>query len=80
MPCAPNHRLINFTVTAAILAAHEPKLGQPRLPHPLVGAPLSAALATLPDILEPALKNPNHRQFFHGLIFATVVGVGVYKA
>lgn len=33
---------------------------------------------TLPDILEPA-DHPNHRQFFHGLLFAAVLGYSGYK-
>lgn len=80
MPCAATHRLINFSATAVFLAAYESNLGQRSLPHPIVGASLSATLATLPDVLEPALKNPNHRQFFHSVVFAVIVGWGVYDA
>lgn len=79
MPCAVTHRLINFTATAVFLGAYERKPDEPTLPHPVLGAPLSACLATLPDILEPALRNPNHRQFFHSVLFAALVGWGVYK-
>lgn len=79
MPCAATHRMISFTATAAFLAAYESKPGQRPLPHPIVGAFLSATLATLPDILEPALNNPNHRQFFHSVLFAVIVGWGVYE-
>lgn len=28
----------------------------------------------MPDLLEPAV-NPNHRQFFHSIVFAFLVGV-----
>ena len=34
---------------------------------------------TLPDILEPALNNPNHRQFFHSLTFGLMLGYAIYK-
>ena len=33
---------------------------------------------TLPDLLEPAL-HPNHRQFFHGVLFAAGVSIALYK-
>jgi len=72
--------MINFAATAAFLAVYEQKPGQRPLPHPIVAAPMSAVLATLPDILEPAMNNPNHRQFFHSVLFAILVGWGVYEA
>jgi membrane-bound metal-dependent hydrolase YbcI (DUF457 family) len=35
-------------------------------------------LGTLPDIVEPA-TSPHHRQFFHSIAFATLLGFGMYK-
>jgi len=55
------------------------KPGLRPLPHPLVAAPLSAALASLPDLLEPALT-PNHRQVFHSVTVGLVVGAALYEA
>jgi inner membrane protein len=78
MPCAPTHRLINFTVTAAYLACR-PTEQQNGIAHPLVGASATALLASLPDAIEPPL-HPNHRQFFHSITFACIVGLGVYRA
>ena len=46
--------------------------------RPLVAGGLAYLGGTLPDILEPAC-HPNHRQFFHSLAFAGMVGHGVYK-
>lgn len=34
----------------------------------------------LPDILEPALNNPHHRQFCHSLVVLSAVGYGIKKA
>ena len=34
--------------------------------------------ATLPDLIEPA-TSPNHRQFFHSLLFAAAMGYGLYR-
>lgn len=39
---------------------------------------LAAFLGTLPDVLEPA-TSPNHRQFFHSLAFAAMVGWGLHE-
>lgn len=79
MPSAATHCLINFTATAAFLAAQSPGTTKRPLSHPVAGATISAALATLPDLIEPA-SQPHHRQFFHSLVFASFVGYGVYKA
>lgn len=43
-----------------------------------MGGVFGALLGTLPDILEPA-DHPNHRQFFHGLLFAAILGYLGYK-
>lgn len=76
---APGHRAFNFAVTLAGLLAIKDKRGLQPLPHPLIAAPLSATLATLPDLLEPALT-PHHRQVFHSIAFGVVVGTAVYEA
>jgi len=78
MASAPTHRFVNFAVTATYLSS-QPKEKQRGLAHPLLGASASALLARLPDILEPA-HNPHHRQFFHSLAFASVLGYGLYRA
>lgn len=36
-------------------------------------------LTNLPDVLEPA-THPNHRQFFHSLAFAGMLGMAGHKA
>jgi len=48
------------------------------LKQPLAAAAVGAGCGTLPDILEPAL-HPNHRQFYHSVAFAMLLGVGLYK-
>ncbi len=78
MPCAATHRLINFTATAGYLASR-PKEEQHGIAHPLVGATATTLLASLPDAIEPPI-HPHHRQFFHSLAFAGMVGYGVYEA
>lgn len=44
----------------------------------LAAGGLAAATTRLPDIFEPAYY-PNHRQFFHSLGFAGLLGYGMYR-
>lgn len=76
---AQGHQILNFTVTLAGLLAIKDKSGVRSLPHPAITASLSAALATLPDFLEPAIT-PNHRQFFHSITLAAILGFSVYDS
>jgi membrane-bound metal-dependent hydrolase YbcI (DUF457 family) len=49
-------------------------------PKLLLAAPIVGTFfGKLPDILEPAFKNPHHRQFFHSLAFVGMVGYGTKK-
>ena len=49
------------------------------LHHPAAAIPLGAFLGRLPDMIEPSLGNPNHRQFFHSIVTLSLLGTGVYK-
>jgi membrane-bound metal-dependent hydrolase YbcI (DUF457 family) len=50
-------------------------------PELLIAGPVVGNFfAKLPDIIEPAFKNPNHRQFFHSIAVLAAVGYGVKKA
>lgn len=44
----------------------------------LIGAVLAAVMTKLPDVLEPAI-HPNHRQFFHSIAFASMLGMATNK-
>ena len=46
--------------------------------HAVAGCAGGYCFGTLPDVIEPAI-NPHHRQFFHSLIFAGVVGYGLCR-
>ena len=49
-------------------------------PELLIAAPAVGLLfGKSPDVIEPAFKNPNHRQFFHSIAFACAVGFGLKK-
>ena len=77
MACAFAHRMVTGTVIGIAIAHKESRTGESTT-WPLVGGGLGALLGTLPDILEPA-DHPNHRQFFHGLLFAAILGYLGYK-
>lgn len=45
--------------------------------HPITALGLGAACGRLPDILEPALGNPHHRQFCHSILVLSALGAGL---
>ncbi|GAB6906280.1 Membrane-bound metal-dependent hydrolase [Desulfosarcina cetonica] len=47
--------------------------------NPLPAIGMGAVVGKLPDLLEPSLKNPHHRQFFHSLAVLVFVGYGTKK-
>jgi membrane-bound metal-dependent hydrolase YbcI (DUF457 family) len=77
MACGTAHRVVAAATVGIALAYSETKNGE-LTAKSLIGAGLGALLGTLPDIIEPA-DHPNHRQFFHGVIFAAVLGYAGYK-
>jgi len=78
MPNAVAHR-VGAALALAIAAAHEEQKRCIQTTKPLAAAVAGAMLGTLPDILEPAL-HPNHREFFHSLACAGLIGLGIYHA
>ncbi|HZS67388.1 MAG TPA: metal-dependent hydrolase [Burkholderiales bacterium] len=72
------HRTAAFAAVAALTAREERKNGKLTL-APIVNGSAAALLTGIPDYLEPAV-HPNHRQFFHSVVFAGLVGYGVHKA
>ena len=47
---------------------------------PLLAIGVGTVFGKLPDILEPSLNNPHHRQFCHSLVVLGLVGYGLKKA
>lgn len=66
-------------VVVGAVCIHAEKDNQMKSAKPIVGAVLAANLTKLPDIIEPA-THPNHRQFFHSLAFAGLLGIAGYQA
>ena len=76
MNCAA-HQLTAGAAVGLFLAHGEQKNGQTTA-APLVGGLAASILTKLPDHLEPA-TSPNHRQFFHSIVFACLLGAGYFK-
>jgi inner membrane protein len=74
---AAAHQLTAGAAVGLFLSHQEQNDGQAAA-GPLLSAGLAALLTKLPDLLEPA-TSPSHRQFFHSLVFAGLLGVGLHK-
>ena len=77
MARALTHQLIAATAVGSYCYSQESGQSE-RSIKPVVAAVLAGELTRLPDLLEPAV-HPNHRQFFHSVAFAGLIGVGAYK-
>jgi len=75
----PTHRLAG-AVSAFALTQIDTDDNTSVLHHPVVAIPVGAYLGRLPDMIEPALGNPNHRQFFHSMVVFGTVALGLKKA
>jgi inner membrane protein len=56
-----------------LVMAHQEDVTGEKTAWPLVGGVAGSLLACVPDRIEPAI-HPNHRQFFHSLVFAAGLG------
>lgn len=74
MPNALPHRLGAAAVMAIAVSSRE----EPDPSKQAVAACGGALFGTLPDLLEPA-SNPRHRQFFHSLACAALVGYACHR-
>jgi inner membrane protein len=74
---AADHRLFSVFVlgVTGIAQCRKPEEVLPRVTVLSIGGYCGA---TLPDVIEPA-TSPNHRQFFHSLLFAAALGYGLYR-
>ena len=77
MPNGNAHRLIAALAVGGICVvneSHEEKITGKLF----VNALLAALTTNLPDLIEPA-SNPHHRQFFHSVVFGSVVASSALK-
>lgn len=73
----PEHRLAS-SIALAAAAATFTETPEERLPRATFGCIGGYCFAGLPDLIEPA-TNPNHRQFFHSMVFVLILGYGLYR-
>lgn len=74
----PTHRLAG-AITAFFVSQADTQTNTSILHHPAAATIMGALLGTLPDIVEPALCNPNHRQFFHSVTFFIGLSIALKK-
>lgn len=74
---ATAHQFTAGAVVGVFLAGQERKNNQATL-QPIMAGLAAFVLTKLPDLIEPA-TSPNHRQFFHSIAFALLLGVGLHK-
>lgn len=73
------HALGGLVVGAGVYYLAAKALGaEPTWGGAIASAALSAAVASLPDILEPAI-HPRHRGFFHSVACTGAIGYGVWQ-
>lgn len=72
----PTHQLVAAATVGIYLADKEKETGVTS--KPLLGGAAAALLTNLPDLLEPA-TSPNHRSFFHSIVFAAGLFNGFHQ-
>jgi inner membrane protein len=74
----PTHQLAG-AVAAFVITQNDTSEKSGALHHPAAAIPIGALLGKLPDMIEPALGNPNHRQFFHSIAALGFLATGMHK-
>jgi len=74
----PTHQLAG-AIAALAITQSDLEDRTSALHHPAAAIPIGAFLGRLPDMIEPSLRNPNHRQFFHSMIALSLLGTGMHK-
>lgn len=74
---AAAHRL-TAGLAVGLFMADQQRPGEDAGQNPLACGIAASVFTNLPDLLEPA-TSPNHRQFFHSVAFACLLGAGLVK-
>jgi len=74
----PTHQFAG-AIAALVMTQNDTSEKSCALHHPAAAIPVGAFLGRLPDMIEPALGNPNHRQFFHSVAALGLLAAGMRK-
>ncbi|HSH28996.1 MAG TPA: metal-dependent hydrolase [Thiohalobacter sp.] len=74
----PTHQFAG-AIAALVMTQNDTSEKTCALHHPAAAIPIGAFLGKLPDMIEPALGNPNHRQFFHSVVVLGLLAAGMRK-
>ena len=66
-------------MTALLVTQNDTSQKPTILHHPIGAMSVGAFMGKVPDIIEPSLGNPNHRQFFHSIAALGLVSAGTYR-
>ena len=78
MPNGLTHSIVGG-ISGLAVAVIEKDEGRNSSHNPLPAIGMGAFFGKLPDLLEPSLRNPHHRQFFHSLAILGLAGYGTKK-
>ncbi len=78
MPNGSTHSVIGGLSGLTVAVLDKDDIGNSHH-NPLPAIGMGALFGKLPDILEPSMKNPHHRQFFHSLVVLGLVGYSTKK-
>jgi len=79
MSSARVHATAGFAAGALIAAVDQHVKGNGNPLAVLAGGGIGSVATGLPDVLEPAIHS-HHRQFFHSIVYAALVGKLTYDA
>lgn len=74
----PTHQFAG-AIAALVMTQNDTPEKSCALHHPAAAIPVGAFLGRLPDMIEPALGNPNYRQFFHSVAVLGLLAAGMHK-
>ncbi len=75
----PTHQIAGV-IAALAITQNDNSENSCVLHHSAAAIPIGAFLGRLPDMIEPAFRNPNHRQFFHSITVLCFLATGMHKA
>jgi len=74
----PTHQLIGAIASIIAVAMDDDRKISP-VHHSAAAGAIGAILGRLPDMLEPSVGNPHHRQFYHSFTMLGMASWGVHK-